>query len=151
MIQLICTKYVLGDTTATLLTWAYVIWSDSYTNFEPQEWPRWSRRVPPPPPPRRSDLVHLTGKWCEGEGIFGFDEVDNFTVELIPCWHSFPVQFETRHGVMCHAASEREEKRKTWTLKKKQKNTTHFKQKATVEKLRGYNKKRKKRKKNYTV
>lgn len=52
---------------------------------------------------------------------------------------------------MCHAASEREEKRKTWTLKKKQKNTTHFKQKATVKKLRGYNKKRKKRKKNYTV
>lgn len=81
--------------------------------------------MPPPPPPRRSDLVHLTGKWCEGEGIFGFDEVDNFTVELIPCWHSFPVQFETRHGVMCHAASEREEKHKTWTLKKKQK-TPHI-------------------------
>lgn len=42
---------------------------------------------------------------------------------------------------MCHAASEREEKHKTWTLKKTKKNTTHFKQKATVEKLRGYNKK----------
>ena len=40
VIQLICTKHVVGDTTDNLLTWAYVIWSDSYTNFEPHEWPR---------------------------------------------------------------------------------------------------------------
>ena len=43
----------------------------------------------------------------KARGFFGFDEVDNFAVELIPCWHSLPVQFEMRHGVMCHAASER--------------------------------------------
>ena len=80
----------------------------------------------------------FNGKWCEGEAIFGFDEVDNFTVELIPCWHSFPVQFETRHGVMCHAASKKRKKHKTWTLwKKNKKNPTRFKQKASVEKRQG--------------
>lgn len=41
-------------------------------------------------------------KGCEDEE-FGFGKVDNFTVEFILCWHSFPVKLR----LMCHAASKK--------------------------------------------
>ena len=58
------------------------------------------------PLPKEKYFGTFHEKWCEDED-FGLGKVDNFTVEFILCWHSFPVKFEGRPGLMCHAASEK--------------------------------------------